>query len=62
MRVGSDRAKKATAQLLKQEYVNLKFKDGELVEDFSLYLQMLISKLSPSTKRRRSPSTSTPCR
>ena len=45
MRVGSDRSKKATAQLLKQEYANLKFKDGELVEDFSLRLQTLISKL-----------------
>jgi hypothetical protein len=31
-------AKKATAQLLKQEYANLKFKDGESVEDFSLRL------------------------
>ena len=38
MHVGSDRAKKATAQLLKQEYANLKFKDGESVEDFSLHL------------------------
>ena len=38
MRVVSDRAKKATAQLLKQEYANLKFKDGETVEDFSLRL------------------------
>ena len=45
MRVGSDRAKKATAQLLKQEYTNLKFNDGESVEDFSLCLQTLISKL-----------------
>ena len=45
MRVGSDRAKKATAQLLKQEYANLKFKDGKMMEDFSLRLQMLISKL-----------------
>ena len=45
MRVGSDHAKKATAQLLKQEYANLKFKDGESVEDFSLRLQSLISKL-----------------
>ena len=45
MRVGSDRAKKATAQLLKQEYANLKFKDGESVEDFSLRLQSLINKL-----------------
>ena len=38
MRVGSDHAKKATAQLLKQEYVILKFKDGESVEDFFLCL------------------------
>ncbi|XP_066361107.1 uncharacterized protein [Miscanthus floridulus] len=45
MRVGSDRAKKAIALLLKQEYANLKFKDGESVEDFSLYPQSLISKL-----------------
>ena len=37
MCVGSDRAKKATTQLLKQEYANLKFKDGEMVEDFSLH-------------------------
>ena len=44
MRVGSNRANKATAQLLKQEYANLKFKDGEMV-DFSLRLQTLISKL-----------------
>ena len=44
MRVGSDRAKKTMAQLLKQEYANLKFKDGESV-DFSLRLQSLISKL-----------------
>jgi hypothetical protein len=29
--------KKATAQLLK-EYANLKFRDGEMVEDFSLRL------------------------
>ena len=45
MHVGSDRAKKATAQLLKQEYANLKFKDGEIVEDFSLRMQTLSSKL-----------------
>ena len=37
--------KKATAQLLKQEYANLKFKDGETVDDLSLCLQTLISKL-----------------
>ena len=45
MHVGPDRAKKAMAQLLKQEYALLKFKDGETVEDFSLRLQTLISKL-----------------
>ena len=45
MRVSSDRAKKATAQLLKQEHANLKFKDGESVEDFSLCLQSLINEL-----------------
>ncbi|XP_066316673.1 uncharacterized protein [Miscanthus floridulus] len=45
MRISFDRAKKATAQLLKQEYANLKFKDGEMVEDFSLRLHTLISKL-----------------
>ena len=38
MHVDSDRAKKATTQLLKQEYANLKFKDSETVEDFSLHL------------------------
>ena len=38
MRVSSDRAKKAMAQLLKQEYFNLNFKDGEMMEDFSLLL------------------------
>jgi hypothetical protein len=36
---------KATAQLLKQKYANLKFKDGESVEEFSLRLSSLISKL-----------------
>ena len=30
--------------MLKQEYANLKFKDGESVKDFSLCLQILISK------------------
>ena len=45
MHVGANHAKKATAQLLKQEYANLKFNYGELVEDFSLCLQSLISKV-----------------
>ena len=44
MRVDSDCTKKATAELLKQEYANLKFKDGESV-DFSFRLQSLINKL-----------------
>ena len=45
MHVSSDCIKKATTQLLKQEYATLKFKDGESGEDFSLRLQSLISKL-----------------
>jgi hypothetical protein len=45
MRVGSESTKKATVQLLKQEYANLKFKNSEAGEDFSLCLQTLISKL-----------------
>ena len=38
MHVGSNRTKKAMAQLPKQEYANLQFKDCESVEDFSLCL------------------------
>ena len=38
MRVGSESTKKATVQLLKQKYANLKFKNGEAGEDFSLCL------------------------
>ena len=66
MRVGSDRAKKATAQLLKQEYVTLKFKDGESVEDFFLRLQTLISKLRSHDvtidEEETVSNTSNPCR
>ncbi|XP_066392356.1 uncharacterized protein [Miscanthus floridulus] len=36
MRIGFDRTKKTTAQLLEQEYINLKFKDDESMEGFSL--------------------------
>ena len=32
MCIGSDHAKKAKAQFLKQEYANIKFRDGEAVE------------------------------
>ena len=53
MRIGFDRTKKATTQLLKQEYANLKFKDGETVEDFSLHLQTLISKLKEPWRHHR---------
>ena len=35
----------STAQRRQRPSFNLKFKDGESVEDFSLHLQMLISKL-----------------
>jgi hypothetical protein len=38
MRIGSDRAKKAKAQQLQQEYDALAFSDREAVEDFSLPL------------------------
>ena len=38
IRIGSNRTKKATVPLLKQEYANLKFNYGESVEDFSLCL------------------------
>ena len=66
MRVGSNRAKKATVQLLKQEYANLKFKDDETVEDFSLRLQTLISKLKSHgvtiDEEEAVSCTSTPCR
>ncbi|XP_066333709.1 uncharacterized protein [Miscanthus floridulus] len=34
-----------TKSSAKEEYVNLKFKDGEIVEDFSLRMQTLIDKL-----------------
>ena len=65
MHIGSNRVKKAMAQLLKQEYANLKFKDGESMEDFSLRLQTLINKLKShgvSIDEERSLSISTPCR
>ena len=38
LHVGSNHAKKATTQLLKQEYANLKFKNDETMEDSSLHL------------------------
>ena len=36
MRIGSDRAKKAKAQQLRRDFDDLKFKPGEVVEDFTL--------------------------
>lgn len=46
MRIGSDRAKKAKAQQLRQEYEALVLHDGEAVEDFTLRLQSLVSQLT----------------
>jgi hypothetical protein len=45
MRVGSDCAKKARAQQLWREYEALVFRDGEAVEDFTLWMQSLASQL-----------------
>jgi hypothetical protein len=46
MRVGSDCAKKARAQQLWREYEALAFHDGEAVEDFTLWMQSLVSQLA----------------
>ena len=46
MRAGSDRAKKAKAQLLRKEYENITFRDGESVEDFTLRLTSLVAELA----------------
>jgi len=56
MRVGSDRAKKATAQLLKQEYANLKFKDGESAHQLRCSQGHLAFKAIPKVFRSDIPS------
>ena len=45
IRVGSDRVKKAKLQLLRCEFENIAFRDGEAVEDFALRLTSLVSQL-----------------
>ncbi|WVZ88386.1 hypothetical protein U9M48_034913 [Paspalum notatum var. saurae] len=42
IRVGSDRVKKAKLQLLRCEFENIAFRDGEAVEDFALRLTSLM--------------------
>lgn len=43
MRVGSDHAKKVKPQQLRREYEALAFHDVEVVQDFTLWLQLLVS-------------------
>ena len=45
MRMGSERAREAKAQVRRREFEDLRFKDGESVEDFGLRLAALVAKL-----------------
>lgn len=45
MRLGADRVKEVNAQKLLQEFENIKFKDGESVEDFSMWITNLVGSL-----------------
>ncbi|XBI77325.1 hypothetical protein VPH35_070468 [Triticum aestivum] len=45
MRMGSARAREAKAQVRRREFEDLRFKDGESIEDFGLRLSALISDL-----------------
>jgi hypothetical protein len=45
MHVGADRVKEAHAQRLLQEFENISFKDGELVDDFALRINALAEDL-----------------
>lgn len=45
MRIGADRVKEVNAQRLLQEFENIKFKDGETVEDFGMRLTNLVGNL-----------------
>jgi hypothetical protein len=43
-RIGSDRARKSTLQVLRKQWENLAFKPGEDVDDFTLHLNTLLQK------------------
>ena len=45
MRMGSERAREAKAQVRRREFEDLRFKDGESVEDFGLRLSALVADL-----------------
>jgi hypothetical protein len=45
MQISADRVKEVNAQRLLQEFENIKFKDGETVEDFGMHLTNLIGNL-----------------
>ncbi|XP_066384553.1 uncharacterized protein [Miscanthus floridulus] len=45
MRLGADRVKEAHAQRLLQEFENITFKDGEMVDDFALHINALAEEL-----------------
>jgi hypothetical protein len=45
MQISADRVKEVNAQRLLQEFENIKFKDGETVEDFGMRLTNLIGNL-----------------
>ena len=51
LRVGSDRAKRARIQQLRQELNDIRFKSGESVEDFTLRLQSLATQLATYVKK-----------
>jgi hypothetical protein len=45
MRLGADRVKEVNAQKMLQEFENIKFKDGESVEDFGMRITNLVGNL-----------------
>ena len=45
MRMGSERAREAKAQVRRREFEDLRFKDGESIEDFGLRLSALVADL-----------------
>jgi hypothetical protein len=45
MRLGADQVKEVNAQKLLQEFENIKFKDGESVEDFGMHISNLVENL-----------------